>query len=128
MLYQRKKSLCYRTYAIIAGQTIEPGVPFKVVVTLFLRGMTSSSNYGGSQNDITDHYGFALPSTVHIKILRRGTIIADEKRECQFGTTEIVTIKVTNIFILMQLSLLTNYRNLRPIMFQLLNHYNLIGP
>ena len=54
----------------------------------------SSSAFGGSQNDITDHYGFALPSTVHIKILRRGTIIADEKRECQFGTTEIVTIKV----------------------------------
>ena len=88
--------MIFRTYAIIAGQTIEPGVPFKVVVTLFLRGMTSqsSSAFGGSQNDITDHYGFALPSTVHIKILRRGTIIADEKRECQFGTTEIVTIKV----------------------------------
>ena len=77
-------------------------MPFKVVVTLFLRGMTSNtpSAYGGSQHDITDHYGFALPSTVHIKILRRGTIIADEKRECQFGTTEIVNIKVINhIFI-----------------------------
>ena len=71
-------------------------MPFKVVVTLFLRGMTSqsSSTYGGSHNDMSDHYGYALPSEVHIKILRKGTIIADEKRECQFGTTEIVTIKV----------------------------------
>ena len=54
----------------------------------------SSSAFGGSHNDMSDHYGYALPSTVHIKILRKGTIIADEKRECQFGTTEIVTIKV----------------------------------
>ena len=100
-LYNNSKLLCStkfyefsRTYAIIAGKTIEPGVPFKVVVTLFLRGMTSSTAFGGSQSDMTDHYGFSLPSTVHIKILRKGTIIADEKRECQFGTTEIVTIKV----------------------------------
>ena len=87
----------FRTYAIIAGKTIEPGVPFKVVVTLFLRGMSSqasSSSYGGNQNGMSDHYGYALPSTVHIKILRRGTIISDEKRECQFGTTEIITIQV----------------------------------
>ena len=68
-------------------------------MTLFLRGMTSqsSSTYGGNHNDMSNHYGYALPSTVHIKILRKGTIIADEKRECQFGTTEIVTIKVTYI-------------------------------
>ena len=87
----------YRTYAIIAGQSIEPGVPFKVVVTLFLSGISShsSSRFGGSQTNTDDHYGYALPSTVHIKILRRGTIIADEKRECQFGTTEIITIKVS---------------------------------
>ena len=89
--------------------------------------MTSSSSYGGSQNDITDHYGFALPSTVHIKILRRGTIIADEKRECQFGTTEIVTIKV-NIIFMLHPKIVLLFCTQSSILFQLMNHYNLIGP
>ena len=59
-----------------------------------MSSQASSSSYGGNQNGMSDHYGYALPSTVHIKILRRGTIISDEKRECQFGTTEIITIQV----------------------------------
>ena len=72
-------------------------MPYKVVVTLFLRGMASQAS--SSPNELNDHYGYALPSTVHIKILRRGTIIIDEKRECQFGTTEIITIKVCSTLI-----------------------------
>ena len=87
----------FRTYVVVAGRSIEPGAPFKVVVTLFLSGIDSHSSR--HQSDMSDHYGFNLPSTVHAKILRRGTVIASETRECQLGSTEIISIKVTWIFI-----------------------------
>ena len=38
---------------------------------------------------------FNLPSTIYVRILRQGTVVASETRECYVGTTEIVTIKVS---------------------------------
>ena len=72
----------FRTYVVVSGKEVEPGIPFKVVVTLF------------KSNKKVDAHFFNLPSTIHAKILRRGTVIAEETRECQAGTTEIIAIKV----------------------------------
>ena len=77
--------MCFiRTYVVLSGKEVEPGVPFKVVITLYQSDKRSSS---------FDHF-LNLPSTIHTKILRKGTVIASETRECQFGTTEIIAIKV----------------------------------
>ena len=43
---------------------------------------------------------FNLPSTIYVRILRQGTTVASETRECYVGTTEIVTIKVDFIFLI----------------------------
>ena len=75
-----------RSYVVLASRYIEPGSPFRVVVTLFRTTRRSSS---------TLSQFFNLPSTIFVRILRQGTAVASETRECYVGTTEIITIKVS---------------------------------
>ena len=74
-----------RTYVVMSGKEVEPGTPFKVVVTLFKSAKKSS--------DMDSHFYYSS-ATIHAKILRMGTVIAEEERACQPGTTEIIAIKV----------------------------------
>ena len=73
-----------RTYVVMSGKEVEPGTPFKVVVTLFKSAKSS---------DMDSHFYYSS-ATIHAKILRMGTVIAEEERACQPGTTEIIAIKV----------------------------------
>jgi len=82
------------TYVVISGKEVEPGVPFKVVVTLSKSNKRSEGmQLTPSANTGFDHF-LNLPSSIQTKILRKGTVVAEETRECQFGTTEIIAIKV----------------------------------
>ena len=70
---------------MMSGKEVEPGTPFKVVVTLFKSAKKSS--------DMDSHFYYSS-ATIHAKILRMGTVIAEEERAGQPGTTEIIAIKV----------------------------------
>ena len=84
--YIRCSCFFNRSYVVLASRYIEPGSPFRVVVTLFRTTRRSSS---------TLSQFFNLPSTIFVRILRQGTAVASETRECYVGTTEIITIKVS---------------------------------
>ena len=77
----------YRTYLVLAGKYLEPGEPFKVAVTLFKNSNRRTYNLFGAP--------YAnLPATVQVQISRKGAVIVSEIRECHFGSTELITVKV----------------------------------
>ena len=84
-------SLCpSRTYVIHAGTVISTKQPYRVVLTLF---DTSKPAGGGGRLDAF-LLQRALPATVSVRLSNRGSVIAEEMRECYPDTTVSVSFKV----------------------------------
>ena len=77
------------TYLVLAGKYLVPGEPFKVAVTLFKNSNRRSYNFFGAS------YA-SLPATIQVQISRKGAVIVSEIRECHFGSTELITVKVSD--------------------------------
>ena len=81
-----------RTYVIHAGTVISTKQPYRVVVTLF----DTSKPAGGGAGD-SFLLQRALPATVGVRLSNKGSVIAEEMRECYPDTTVSVSFKVPDI-------------------------------
>ena len=84
-----------RTYVIHAGTVISTKQPYRVVVTLF---DTARPNYGGGGGGDPFLLPRALPAAVAVRLSNKGSVIAEEMRECYPDTTVSVSFKVGNSF------------------------------
>ena len=88
-----RSSLPCRTYVIHAGTVISTKQPYRVVVTLF----DTARPAGGSGVD-PFLLPRALPAGVAVRLSNKGSVIAEEMRECYPDTTVSVSFKVGNSF------------------------------
>ena len=84
-----------RTYVIHAGTVISTKQPYRVVVTLF---DTAGPNGGGGGGGDPFLLPRALPAAVAVRLSNKGSVIAEEMRECYPDTTVSVSFKVGNSF------------------------------
>ena len=80
----------FSSYLVLTGKHLEPGEPFKVAVTLFKNSNRRSYSMLGA------HHYSNLPATIQVQIARKGAVIISEIRECHYGSTELITVKVRN--------------------------------
>ena len=80
----------FSSYLVLTGKHLEPGEPFKVAVTLFKNSNRRSYSMLGA------HHYSNLPATIQVQIARKGAVIISEIRECHYGSTELITVKVSD--------------------------------
>ena len=80
---------------IHAGTVISTKQPYRVVVTLFDTAGPSGGGGGGGDPFLLPR---ALPAAVAVRLSNKGSVIAEEMRECYPDTTVSVSFKAGNSF------------------------------
>ena len=73
---------------IHAGTVISTKQPYRVVITLF------DTSKSGGQGHLDAFLQRALPAAVGVRLSNKGSVIAEEMRECYPDTTVSVSFKV----------------------------------
>ena len=80
---------------IHAGTVISTKQPYRVVVTLFDTSKPAGGGAGGGNGGRLDAFlQRALPAAVSVRLSNKGSVIAEEMRECYPDTTVSVSFKV----------------------------------
>ena len=75
-----------RSHVVQAGSHLSPGKPYRVLVTLF-----ETSKRSGHLNE---YIHGTLPASVDVRVLRDGSVVSEEARECFPDSTVSIALKV----------------------------------